>query len=100
MVSVSGSGETFKELIQFLYHKNMVQIVDYVFLQLKLSNKGSRKRLIAVEDAESYLITGLMTNTEYAIAVQGFTSAGNGPLSQTKKARTKKVPLVTGMLKV
>lgn len=75
-------------------------MVDYVFLQLKLSNKGSRKRLIAVEDAESYLIIGLMTNTEYAIAVQGFTSAGNGPLSQTKKARTKKVPLVTGMLKV
>ncbi|PFX30212.1 Latrophilin-2 [Stylophora pistillata] len=62
---------------------------------IELFEKASKKRLIAVKGAESYLITGLIANTEYTVAVQGFTSAGIGPLSQTKTAKTNKVPPVT-----
>ena len=55
-------------------------------------------RLIAVRGGEKYLVTHLMADTEYTIAVQGFTSSGTGPLSQSKMARTSKVPTVTGII--
>lgn len=58
-----------------------------------------RHRLIAVKGGEEYLVTHLMADTEYIIAVQGFTSSGVGPLSQSKMARTSKVPAVTGMIR-
>ena len=51
------------------------------------------------KDAEKYLATGLMADTEFSITVQGFTETENGPLS-SKIAKTKKVPAVTGMLTV
>lgn len=57
-----------------------------------------RYRLIAVKGGEEYLVTHLMADTEYTIAVQGFTSSGVGPLSESAMAKTNKVPTVTGMI--
>ena len=54
-------------------------------------------RLIAVKSGKEHLVTHLMADTEYTIAVQGFTSSGVGALSQSKMVRTAKVPVVTGM---
>jgi len=49
-----------------------------------------------VKDAEKYLATGLMADTEFNLTVQGFTATGSGPPS-CKIAKTDKVPAVTGM---
>ncbi|KAL9950396.1 hypothetical protein ACROYT_G042884 [Oculina patagonica] len=67
---------------------------------IKLSIMGKdRYRLIAVKGGEEYLVTHLMADTEYTIAVQGFTSSGVGPLSESAMAKTNKVPTVTEMPK-
>ncbi|KAJ7378594.1 hypothetical protein OS493_021893 [Desmophyllum pertusum] len=69
---------------------------------IMLSTKGNdRYGLITVKDAEEYLVTNLKADTEYSIAVQGFTSAGirSRRLLQSMMGKTNKVPSVTEMPK-
>lgn len=54
-------------------------------------------RLPAVKSGQEHVITHLTADTEYTIVVQGFTSSGVGPFSQSKMVRTAKVPVVTGV---